>query len=762
MYKLAQLILTPGKKAKTISDIFISEPDSLKKSLAGQLFILIEAENKDKDSLKLVQFLINNINQSYYQNEKLLLREKIGSLGVEHIFEASLAKVNRNLDNFIKENRIKFNLKSINILAGVIHEDNIYIANSGKNKALLIYKILKKGSKKDSGTAITGEYEYKVVDIIRQSENETEQKISTKIFSNVVNGKIPSGGHFLFSNEALPEYISSSEISKIITTLPPAGAVGQIQQILSRINSYVSFVGLIVKSTAQNEKQEDHLKKPNIDSIVTLNKSEDQTENLLAPSGIINPKKWLKIISVLSEKLKFSRKKDKNLTIKDKIFVKRKSLISASYKKLKAFFSIFFKILFGFFIFLYRIASDTGKAKETLSSSKIAIKNIGSMIIRPFLDLTIKSKALLFVLIIIAGLFAYNTFKVKDDINQIAIEENYSELITDLEQKQSQADAKLLYSNEDGAKDIFREIQVLLNEFPRNTDEQKTKYDEFKAKFDLQTEKAWRITKIDNPEELANLTNLSSEAKPENISLNPSAGKIYVADASQKAVYILETKDNLVTTITDLGISIDSLREPMLTAESSILYLNKNNLIQLETKDNSFNEITISPEVDTADFIASDLYNNRLYAISAKDKEIYAYTSAGQGFSQPRAWIEDKTDISEAVDISIDGHIYLLTKTGGIIKLLRGSKQDFNMEALDPPFENPIKITVSKDLDFIYILEPKNNRIAVFDKTGEFIMQYQANILGQAKDFAVNEKDKIIYVLGGTSIYKFAASHLSQ
>lgn len=760
MYKLAQLILTPGKKAKTISDIFISEPDSLKKSLAGQLFVLIEAENKDKDSLKLVQFLINNINQSYYQNEKLLLREKIGSLGVEHIFEASLAKVNRNLDNFIKENRIKINLKSINILAGVIHEDNIYIANSGKNKALLIYKTIKKDTKSDN--SIENKEEYKVVDIIKQSESETEQKISSKIFSNVVNGKIPAGGHFLFANEALPEYISGSQISKIITTLPPSGAVGQLQQILSHINSYISFIGLIIKSTTQTEIQKDQIKKQNIDSIVTLNKSEDQTENLLAPSGIINPKKWLKILEIILEKLKLSQKKDKNLTIKDRIFFKRKSLFLTIYKKIKAFFSIFFRSIFAFFIFLFKIITDKSKAKEMFSNFKENIKIIGLAIIHPFRNLTIKSKALLVILVIIAGLFAYNTFKVKDDINQIAIEEDYSELISNLEQKQSQADAKLLYSNEDGAKDLFSEIQTLLQEFPQNTEEQKTRYNEFKEKFDLQLQKAWRITKVDNAEELANLTNLSSDAKPENIIQAGEQGKIYIADSAQKAVYVLETKDNLVTTITDLGISIDGLREPMLNAESSILYINQKNLIQLKTEDNSFNELSIPAEENTTDFVASDIYNNRLYVVNGKEKQIYVYTIAGQGFSQPRAWIEDKTDISEAADISIDGHIYLLTKTGDIIKLLRGIKQDFKMENLDPPFEDPIKLTVSKDLDYIYILEPKNSRIVVFDKDGEFIMQYQADVLSSAKDFLINEKDKTIYVLSNTSIFKFNASHLTQ
>ena len=77
------------------------------------------------------------------------------------------------------------------------------------------------------------------------------------------------------------------------------------------------------------------------------------------------------------------------------------------------------------------------------------------------------------------------------------------------------------------------------------------------------------------------------------------------------------------------------------------------------------------------------------------------------GFSQPVPWINDETDISSSIDISIDGHIYLLTKDGNILKFLRGLQQEFKMEGLDPAFESPTKMTVSRELEFIYILDNK-------------------------------------------------------
>src|SRR3990167_6693803 len=139
-YKIAQFILTPSRRGELIHEIYIAQPDANKEALAGKLFALIEIEAKKADSLKIINFLINALNHSYYQNEKMILRERVSSIKIEHIFESALAKTNKKLAEFLQTQKIKLDPNALNLTIGEIYNDSLHFANLGKNKALLVYK----------------------------------------------------------------------------------------------------------------------------------------------------------------------------------------------------------------------------------------------------------------------------------------------------------------------------------------------------------------------------------------------------------------------------------------------------------------------------------------------------------------------------------------------------------------------------------------------------------------------------------------------
>ena len=229
-YRIGQLILTPASKNNTISEVFVAQPDTEKEALAGKIFILLEIETKRSDGLKLANFLINYINNSYYQNEKLILKEKIPSLRIEHIFESVVSRANKKILEFIKEENIKISTNFLNCTVGLIYHDEIYFSTAGKNRALLIYKTVQNNIKS-----------YKTIDL-NKNNSEDEEKSKNKLFANVISGTIPEGSSFIFSNETLPEYLSPKQLADIATTLPPTSAVEQIKNTLSQINEYLTFL----------------------------------------------------------------------------------------------------------------------------------------------------------------------------------------------------------------------------------------------------------------------------------------------------------------------------------------------------------------------------------------------------------------------------------------------------------------------------------------------------------------------------------------
>lgn len=760
-YKLAPLILTPGRNASTTSDIYIAQPDSIKESLAGKLFILVEIESKKQENLKIINFLVDTINHNYYQNEKILLREKISTLKVEHIFEAALAKTNKKFSDFLQNEKIKIDLDSINIITGIIYEDSIHFVNNGRNKAYLIYRHKIEGKKRGK-IKEDDKIEYKISDIIEQAGANKKKQDDEKLFTNVISGKIPKRGHFIITNEALPEYISTKQLTKIVTALPPASAVEQMKNTLSEINSYVSFLGIIVKSTtldaAENTEIQNNL--TSNESISTLNRTEETTENLLSPSGVANPKQWMKVPDFVNDKIKKQNKTSltKPFVIKDKIFGKRKS----SFSFLKKITDTLKNSLYH----LINITRHLGKkitSKENKSSSSEDLNEKTLDKLKKLLTFSSlsskKNKILLALSLMFILLFFFNISRLKDKNEKLTQVEEYNNLIVQIEKKQNQAEAFLLYNNEESAKEVFPEIKELLGTFPRETEEQKMKYQEFMEKFDLQNEKIRNVIRLSDMVEMADFKNLSDTANGENIIFVGEANKIYVADSKEKSIYTLDLNDKSITTTTNLDTSISRLSAPNLTVENKIYYLNTDSVVELSSEETLTNlsinltEFTRAPEV-------AGTYSGRLYLINSDDNQIYKFSRTNDSFGTGQAWLNDKIDLSNAVDVSIDGRIYVLKSNGELIKLLKGEREELDLEKIDPPIENATSLHISFDLKFVYILEPKNNRLVIFDKTGKFIMQYTSNQFTDLKDFAVDEGNNTMYFLNENTILKANMSHL--
>jgi len=744
-YKFAQLLQTPGKQSNTVSDVYIAQVDSHKEELAGNLFVLTQINKKGPTCSKVIDFITDSLVQNFYQNEKILLREKMPSLKVEHIFEASLAKTNKQLTDVIKNNDLTLPFADINITAGVVFNDELYIANSGKKNVFLRFP--KKVSNQDKNE------NFDINNILKNDKTKAEQK-NYRLFSNVINGKIPKNASILITNEALPEYISQKQLIEITSSLPPLGAMEQIKNTINDINTYVSFAGILIKNTLFEKKSE--IPKintnNNYDSITSLNQTEDTTESLLTPSGMISFRKWFKLLSL--NKLKNLKKSKTPLLLKDKIFVKRTSVINKSLLQTLKFFTNIYSLI---------LRVNTNLFSDFLK--KISNKNNIIKIFKGKLRLLVLNKKILLsisMLFLLALLININITK-KTNKSEETIQE-YSNITKTIEQKQNEAEASLLYRNNEGAKKLFEEISLLLNELPQETEKQQSQYQGFKDKFNLQLEKIRHVIKMDSAQELTDFKNVNSRSETENISYIPSTNKLYAADSKLKSVYILDLFDNISTTITDLDNPIERLSRPIVfnnDKTTSILYFNNNDIISVDTNENSF----LSIDIDSSyleSLGGADIYNSKIYLINTNDNEIYRFNTNTTKLRAPSKWLIDNIDLIQAIDISIDGHIYILNRDGTIIKLLSGEMVNFSLGLCEPPIEEADKLQVSRELDFIYILEKKNNRLLVFNKAGQFLMQYQSDRLQDLKDFQIDEERKIIYFLNGSKIYKFNAEHFSD
>lgn len=770
-YKLASLISAPTQKTETTSEVFISQPDYNKENLAGRLFVVAEINSNKATALKIINFLIDILNHNYYQNEKIILREKLSTLKIEHIFEAALAKTNKNLMEFLRTEKIKIAPSALNIIAGVIYENELHFSIAGKNKALLVYKE-KEGEKKPSpkrkAESMPEISKYKITDIGKNDYENKKPKELTKIFSDVISGNLPRGGYFFFTNEALPEYLTGRQIVEIITKLPPAGAAEQIKKNLEQINDYVPFAGIIIKNTQglpqDYTAKDNEIKKDNAieDSIETLNLTQSSTEKLLSPSGLIDFKKISGFFSACFSKIRNNSQKanDKVYILKEKIIVqKQKSPVS--FQKIKNFTKNFLANMGALFIFIYKNITD----KNKLKSASEKIKQTPELARKKseeggvwFKSLGKKNKTVLISVGIVILLFSISLFATNRMNNKKEIQEAYNTLIAEIEQKQNQIEASLLYSNEERAKKLLSENTDLLNELTQKTKDDDEKLLDFHYRHEEQLEKIRRFAVIENPKEIADFAKLNNQAKANNLIFGE--GKIYSGDSGQKSIYAVDIKNGLVTAIADLGIAISKLSYPVISRDKNLYFLNNNSLVELNIATEEMKNLNLNLPGTSQDIVGIKGYNNRLYLLDSSNNQIYRISKGADGFTSRDSWLKDEADLSESTDLAIDGNIYILNKNGTVLKFLSGEEEALLMDQIEPKLLEADKIAVSNQEDgYIYILESKTNRLAVFRKNGSFVLQYRSDQLQNIKDFAINETDKKIYILNDNAVYEIDGEH---
>lgn len=784
-YRTASIMLNAGQKSGTASDIFIAQPDLHKESLAGKLFILIEIDSEKSEALKIIDFIINNINHNYYQNEKVVLRERMESLKVEHIFETALAKTNKDLVEFLGREKIKISPYAFNLTVAVVHEDNIHFSTVGKNKNFLLYedKIQAKSSRGEKET------EYRITEVSDSKERKAEQISLTKLFSEVTSGGIPPNGYFLLVNEALSEYLSNKQLTEIVTTLPPQGAATQIKNTLQQVNAAVTFLGIIIKNTTTPEKEpgeeEENGRGTAEESAApaALDETEKETENILSPSGIINFRRWKEKITSLKEKIPSRSDKKKSgassfpspissgkklFPLKDKIFFKkRRSYISPAhfYAAGKKILLLFQKITAG----IWKRIKETEKNKERFKKAGGAIKEFPGNAARKTRNipawirgLSKKNKFLLGAIIIIVATLATNLFLTDVQQEEEQKEERRTALSEQISANLDKIEANLLYSDEEGAKELLRENRELVEELKGLMQEEEAEeYEDLFARQEEFSEELRHAIDLEGAERIVDLGGAASEVNAANISL--SGDNLYVGDGG--AAYRINIEEGNVFEINTSEDSLDSLpslKHPSRTGGNNIHYLAGNRVVRLQADQETLEEVGLELSEEEGDPVSMAGFGDNIYLLSSQRDQIYKHQGGGNTFTEGEEWLTGSADLAGAVDMAIDGNIFVLKDAGEVGKYLTGEEEELRLDSIDPSLKKPLKLKVSPEMDegYLYILEPSQNRLAVFDKEGDFVIQYRDEGFLDLKDFAIDEDNGKIYFLDGNSIYQIDAQHL--
>ncbi len=162
--------------------------------------------------------------------------------------------------------------------------------------------------------------------------------------------------------------------------------------------------------------------------------------------------------------------------------------------------------------------------------------------------------------------------------------------------------------------------------------------------------------------------------------------------------------------------------------------------------------------------VAVDSYFGNFYVLDPQANALLRYLPTLDGYSAPPESYfsaEQAIDLTNAVDVAIDGSIYILFKDGNISKYLSGQPVvEFSVTGLDKPLNNPVSLFTApnEEVQHLYIADAGNQRIVQLNKDGSFVRQFKPRA-GEAISFAtlqdifVDEIGEKMYILDSNNLY---------
>ena len=158
---------------------------------------------------------------------------------------------------------------------------------------------------------------------------------------------------------------------------------------------------------------------------------------------------------------------------------------------------------------------------------------------------------------------------------------------------------------------------------------------------------------------------------------------------------------------------------------------------------------------------AAGAYRGNFYVLDPLSNRILKYVPGVEGYTTPpEDYIsaEVQIDLGGAVDMTIDGHVYVLLGDGTVYKFLSGELKPFSQAGLDVSLKNPSAIFAAGDMDggHIYIADTGNHRVVQFSKDGSFLRQFRAAEgsveMDQLQGLFVDEARGRLFLINGNSL----------
>ncbi len=157
-------------------------------------------------------------------------------------------------------------------------------------------------------------------------------------------------------------------------------------------------------------------------------------------------------------------------------------------------------------------------------------------------------------------------------------------------------------------------------------------------------------------------------------------------------------------------------------------------------------------------------YGGNIYLQDSVGNQFWRYRPSGVNYlnpPEPYFPADTPVDLKSAIDIGIDGDVWLLYPNGSMLRFLSGEQKPFALEQVEPPLTQAVALWVNQEdgpSGRIFIADAATNRVLVFDKMGRLLAQLtpleHPNALKNLKDIYVDELSNTLYLLTKSALYQ--------
>lgn len=221
--------------------------------------------------------------------------------------------------------------------------------------------------------------------------------------------------------------------------------------------------------------------------------------------------------------------------------------------------------------------------------------------------------------------------------------------------------------------------------------------------------------------------------------------QLLVFSSGNKNIWKIDQKDKKLEMIaTDNSIKFADSQQGIF-----FLFASDNTILKYDPKANKITKVQPVKLDSKAIITGFNVYTSKFYLLDSFNGRILRATGGATG-----DWLTANTrKPNGAKSLAIDKSLWILTKNNDLDRYFENSYKETIKLNASPSLQNPVKIWTSLATPNIYVLEPQQNRLCVFDKKGKLVKEYKESTWTDLRDFAVGS-DGFIYILDGGKIYQ--------